>query len=290
MALSAATATRRQRGAGIALMLASSASNQAGAALGASAFPIVGPVGVVAIRQFVTALVLAPIVRPRLRGLRADQWRPVLGLALVFSLMNLCLYEAVDRIGLALAVVLEFLGPLAVAIAGSRRLVDAGCAVLAGVGVVVLTGPGTSRDVVGIALALVAACCWACYILLNRALGQRLPGIRGTATASIVTAASWLPVAVVWFPLHPPTAGALALSAACGLLSSIVPYVSDMLALRRVPAPLFATFTSVNPVWAALAGFLVLHQGMGLAEWVGMTLIVASNAVVTGRGIRAARR
>src|SRR6478752_6931051 len=120
--LSAATATPRQRGTGIALMLASSASNQAGAALGAMAFPAIGPVGVVAIRQFVTALVLTPIVRPRLRGLRRDQWWPILRLVVVFSIMSLSLYAAIDRIGLALAVILEFLGPLTVAIISSRRV------------------------------------------------------------------------------------------------------------------------------------------------------------------------
>src|SRR5262245_60965958 len=87
-ALSGSSTTRRQRGTGIALMLTSSASNQAGAALGAMAFPTVGPVGVVAVRQFVTALVLTPIVRPKFRGLRKDQWLPILGLVAVFSVMN----------------------------------------------------------------------------------------------------------------------------------------------------------------------------------------------------------
>ncbi len=254
------------------------------------AFPVIGPVGVVAVRQLVTALVLSPIVRPRLRGLHADTWWPIVGLACVFSVMNLCLYAAIDRIGLGLAVVLEFLGPLAVAIAGSRRAPDLACAVLAGVGVVVLTDPGPSTDVLGITLALVAAAGWACYILLNRTLGQRLPGIRGTATAAVVTAAAWLPISVVWFALRPPTAGALGLAAACGVLSSIVPYVSDLLSLRRLPAPLFGTFASIGPVWAALAGWMALHQQLVVAQWIGMALIVGSNVVVTARGMRSARR
>jgi len=288
--LSSATASPRQRATGIALALGSSASNQAGAALGALAFPTIGPVGVVAVRQLVTALVLVPTVRPRLRGLRSDVWWPVVALACVFSLMNLSLYAAIDRIGLGLAVVLEFLGPLAVAIAGSRRAADVGCAVLAGIGVVVLTDPGPATDVLGIALALVAAVGWACYILLNRALGQRLPGIRGTATAAAVTAAAWLPVAVVWFAWHAPTISALALAAACGLLSSVVPYVSDLLSLRRVPAPLFGTVASVGPVWAALAGTVALHQHLAVAQWIGLAMIVLSNVVVTGRGLLASRR
>lgn len=282
--LSAATATSRQRGAGIVMMLASSVSNQNGAALGALAFPAIGPVGVVAVRQFVTALGLTPIVRPRFRGLRKDQWRPILGLAIVFSVMNLSLYAAIDRIGLGMAVTLEFLGPLAVAIASSRRVLDVACAVLTGVGVVVLTNPGPTTDIIGIGLALLAATAWGSYILLNRTLGQRLPGLQGTAVASLVTAVAWTPIAVTWFAFHSPTTGAITLSVLCGLMSSIVPYVVDLLALRRVPAQMFGTFTSINPIWAALAGWGLLHQALDPHEWIGIGLIVLCNAVVSARG------
>lgn len=279
-------ATPGGRGAGIALMLASSASNQTGAAFGAMAFPVIGPVGVVAVRQFVTALVLVPVVRPPLRGLTARQWWPVLGLVAVFSVMNLSLYAAIERIGLGLAVTLEFLGPLTVAIASSRRALDFGCALLAGIGVVVLTNPGPASDALGIALALLAAVAWGCYILLNRAVGVRLPGLQGTAMASIVTAAVWVPVAIVWFTLHPPTVTALGFAVACGLMSSIVPYAADLAALRRVPASVFGTFTSVNLVWAALAGWIVLGQVLDLHEWAGIALIAFSNLVVSTRRSR----
>ena len=265
------------------MMLTSSASNQSGAALGAMAFPAIGPVGVVAVRQIVTATLLTSMVRPRLRGLRAGQWWPILGLALVFSVMNLSLYAAIDRIGLALAVTLEFLGPLTVALAGSRRTLDVGYAVLAAAGVLVLTRPGPTTDSAGIGLALLAAAAWASYILLNRTLGQRLPGLQGTAVASLVAAAAWSPIAVTWFSFHVPTGAAVGLAAACGLLSSIVPYAADLIALRRVPAQLFGTFTSTNPVWAALAGWLVLQQGLGTHEWIGIGMIVASNVMISAR-------
>ncbi|MFF8309673.1 EamA family transporter [Streptomyces lydicus] len=286
---SAGTATSGRRGAGIVMMLASSASNQTGAALGASAFPAIGPVGVVAVRQFVTAIVLTPLVRPRLRGLRKDQWWPILGLVVVFSVMNLSLYAAIERVGLGLAVTLEFLGPLTVAIAGSRRVLDLACAVLAGIGVVVLTNPGPTTDLIGITLALLAATAWGSYILLNRTLGRRLPGLQGTAVASLLTAAAWTPIALSWFAVHSPTAAALALAVACGLLSSIVPYVADLLALRRVPAQMFGTFASVNPVWAALAGWGLLHQALDLNEWTGIGLIVISNVLISARGFTSAR-
>lgn len=268
------------------MMLTSSASNQTGAALGALAFPAIGPVGVVAVRQVITAVVLTSVVRPRLRGLRKDQWLPVLGLVAVFSVMNLSLYAAIDHIGLALAVTLEFLGPLTVALASSRRVLDLACAVLAGAGVLVLTRPGPTSDVLGLCLALLAATCWGAYILLNRSLGRRLPGLQGTAAASLIAGALWLPVGVTWFAFHPPTLAAIALAAACGVMSSIVPYVADLRALRRVSAQAFGTFTSINPVWAALAGWALLGQVLGLHEWLGIGLIVLSNVAVSVRGLR----
>lgn len=287
--LRATAATGRRRGTGFALMLASSVSNQAGAALGSMAFPVIGPVGVLAVRQLVTALVLAPVVRPRLRALRKDRWLPILGLALVFSMMNLSLYAAIDRIGLGLAVTLEFLGPLGVAIAFSRRPFDVACALLAGVGVIVLINPGPATDILGIALGLVAAAGWGSYILLNRTLGQRLPGLQGTAAASIVTAGMWVPIAILWFLAHVPSIGALGLAAACGLLSSVVPAVSDLQALRRVPARIFGIFTSLSPVWAVLAGWVMLHQALQPNEWLGVALIVLSNIFVSVRGLATSR-
>lgn len=269
------------RGRGLALVLLSPASNQAGASLGALAFPVMGPVGVVAVRQILAAIVLIPVVRPRVRGLRSDQWWPIVGLAVVLCVMNLSLYAAIERIGLGLAVTLEFLGPLAVAIAGSRRLVTIICPLLAGIGVVLLTRPGASADLFGIALALLAAVAWGAYILLNRCLGQRLPGLQGTATASLLTTAVWIPVAAIWFTLNPPTPGAVLLALACGVLSSLVPYVADLLALRRVPVAMFGTFTSINPVFAAMFGWLVLQQALGIDQWIGIALIAASNVVVS---------
>lgn len=287
--LPAETAELRQRYAGIAMMLVSSLSSQTGAALGALAFGAIGPVGVVAIRQLIAAALLVPSVRPQFRGLTRGQWLPILGLTVVFSVMNLCLYAAVERIGLGPAVTLEFLGPLTVAIFSSRRSLDVGCAILAGVGVVVLTNPGPATDVLGIGFGLIAAVAWGVYILLNRRLGQVLPGLQGVAVASGVTASLWLPVAVVWFVMHPPTAYALLLAAACGLLSSVIPYAADLAALRRIPASMFGTFTSINPVWAALVGWVVLQQSLTSSEWAGIGLIVVSNAVVSipvRRGLR----
>ncbi|MFC5952566.1 DMT family transporter [Pseudonocardia lutea] len=281
----ASTATPRQHAAGVATAMGSAIANQTGAAIGALAFPALGPVGVVAVRQLIAALVLAPIARPPYRAMSLHQWRPVLGLAVTFSVMNLSLYTAVDRIGLGLAVTLEFLGPLTVAISTSRRTTDIAAAFAAVVGVVVLTHPNASSDLLGIGSALVAAVAWACYILLNRTLGRRMPGVQGTAAASTVSAVVWLPIAAILFVSNPPALTALLLSVGCALLSSVVPFTCDLLALRRVPANIFAILTSLNPVWAALVGWLVLAQPLAAAEWLGIGLIVVSNAVVTASGL-----
>lgn len=267
------------RRAGVALMLGSGLSNQIGASVAALAFPVIGPAGVVAIRQWVAAGFLWAAGRPRLRSFTAAQWRPVLALALVFAVMNLSLYMAIGRIGLGLAVTLEFCGPLAVALAGSRRRIDALCATAAAAAVVVLTRPSPSTDYLGIGLALVAAGCWGCYILLNRTVGRRLPGLEGSAAAAAVSGALYLPVGALVLWQHPPTPAALVCALAAGVLSSAVPFLADLLALRRVPARFFGVFMSVNPVFAALVGLVVLHQHLDTAAWTAILVIVGANTV-----------
>jgi inner membrane transporter RhtA len=240
---------------------------------------VIGPVGVVAVRQWVAGVVLLAVGRPRLREFTWQQWWPVLMLAAVFGTMNLSLYTAVDRIGLGLAVTLEFLGPLAVALAGGRRGVTAGCVPLAAAGVVVLTRPQPSSDYLGIGLALLAALCWAAYILINRTVGRRVPGVQGSAAAGAVSALAYVPIGIVVLLAHPPTPVALACATAAGLLSSAVPFLADLLALRRVPAHFFGLFMSVNPVFAAGVGAIVLGEALAALDWLGIALVVTANAV-----------
>ncbi len=267
-------------------MLASGASNQSGAAVGAHAFAAVGPSGVVAIRQLIAAAVLLPAVRPPVAHFTWPQWWPVISLGCVFAAMNLSLYTAVDRIGLGLAVTLEFLGPLAVALAGARRLLDLGCAVGAGVGVYVLVLPGASTDFVGVGTALVAASCWACYILLNRLVGRRLPGLQATAAASGVSALLYLPVAVALLWDAGVGTGPLLFAMTAGVLSSVVPYALDLTALRTVPASLFGVFMSVHPVLATLAGVVILQQVPALHEAVGIGIVVGANVLAVSTAAR----
>ena len=267
----------RRTAAGVATLLGSALSNQLGAAVGSFAFPVIGPVGVVVVRQFVAALVLLPIARPRFWTFDRAQWWPVLVLALVFGTMNLGLYTAIDRIGLGLAVTLEFLGPLAIALVGSRSRGAVLCSLAAVVGVALIMRPEPSTDYLGIAAGLVAAACWAAYILLNRAVGRRIPGVQGTATAATVSALLFVPVGIVVFLVTPPTPAAVGYAIAAGVLASAVPYVADLIALRRVPARLFSLLMSVQPIFAALVGAVVLGQRLGALEWAGIALIVGAN-------------
>ncbi|MFI8997726.1 EamA family transporter [Streptomyces sp. NPDC053542] len=272
-------------------MAASGLSNQVGAAIGSLAFPVLGPVGVVAVRQYVAALVLLAVGRPRLRAFTWRQWWPVLLLAVVFGTMNLSLYSAIDRIGLGLAVTLEFLGPVTIALAASRRRVDACCALVAVAGVVVLMRPRPSADYLGMGLGLLAAACWASYILLNRTVGRRIPGAQGSAAAAGLSALMFLPVGIVIAVRQPPTTGAVVYAVVAGVLSSAVPYLADLLTLRRVPAQLFGLFMSVNPVLAAVVGLLLLDQHLGWTEGAGIGAIVAANAcaILKRNGRRAGR-
>ncbi len=270
-------------------MLGSAASNQVGAAVGAHAFPTIGPAGVVAVRQFVAAAVLMPVARPDLRRLTWSQWWPALLLGVVFAVMNLSLYTAIDRIGLGLAVTLEVLGPLAVALIGSRTRVDLLCALAAGAGVYVLVLPGPSSDYLGIGLGLLAAACWASYIVLNRMLGRRLTGLQAPALATSVSALLYVPVAVVLVAQGRLDGTGILYAVVAGLLSSVVPYAADLIALRSVPPRFFGLFMSVHPVLAALAGLVLLGQHLRLHEWAGIVIVIVVNAVAVGVGSRLGR-
>ncbi|WP_372662534.1 EamA family transporter [Amycolatopsis kentuckyensis] len=264
---------------GAALMTGSGLSNQVGASVAALAFPQLGPAGVVAVRQWVAAVVLLATARPRLRAFTAGQWRLVLALALVFGTMNLALYSAVDRVGLGLAVTLEFLGPLGVALAGSRRRSDLLGALVAAAAVVVLVRPRPSTDYLGIGLALLAAACWAAYILLNRAVGARIPGVAGSAAAAGASGLAYVPIGVFAMITHRPDLGAVLAAVTAGVLSSAVPMLADLLTLRRVPASVFGTVMSVNPVLAALVGWVVLGQRLDALSWAAIAVIVAVNVL-----------
>jgi inner membrane transporter RhtA len=260
------------------IMLSSALSNQVGAAVGTHAFATMGPAGVVAVRQLVAAAVLLPVARPPLRRMTWTQWWPVLLLAVVFGVMNISLYTAIDRIGLGLAVTLEFVGPLAVALAASRSRREWLIAVAAAVGVYVLVLPGPSSDYLGVGLGLLAAACWAAYIVLNRLAGARLPGLQAPAVATALCALAYVPVLVLLAAEGRLVSATLGYAVAAGVLASVVPYAADLIALRFVPARFFGVFMSVHPVLAALVGMVLLAQYLRLHEWIGIAVVVLANA------------
>jgi inner membrane transporter RhtA len=274
---------REGRMLGVVIALSGALSNQFGAASGSLAFPVIGPVGVVAVRQIVAALILLPVVRPPIRHLTRAQWWPVLLLAVVFGTMNLTLYLAIDRIGLGLAVTLEFCGPLTVALLASRTRNSTLCALVAGAGVLAIARPQPSSDYVGIGLGLMAACSWAAYILLNRTIGSRIPGAQGTATATGLSAVVFLPVGAWMLITARPDASTLLYAVGAGVLASAVPFVADLIALRSVPVNVFGILMSFNPVLAATIGALLLQEDLGAVEWIGIALIVMANTAAVLR-------
>lgn len=267
-----------------ATVVGGAASVQVGAAIGATIFPLVGPAGVVALRQAFAAVALLAVSRPRLRRLTWAEVRPAIALGAVLVVMNAAVYAAVERIGLGPAVTLEFLGPLALALLASRRRLDLVCATMAAAGVALLTGSVPGIDLLGIVLALTAAAAWAAYILLSQRAGRTLPGVQGTAIASLVAAVLTSPLlvlALVSLEAHEIVL-VLAVGAAAALLSSALPYSIDLVVLRRMPRQRFGVLQSVHPAAAALAGFVVLGQALAPWQIAGLALITVANAVAVG--------
>jgi inner membrane transporter RhtA len=260
------------------LVLVAIASTQLGAALAKSLFDDLGASGTVFLRVLFAALVLVALWRPGLRRwTRAD-----LALAGAFGValagMNLSFYAAIDRIPLGIAVTLEFAGPLAVAVLGSRRALDVLWAVLAAAGILLLAGPGGgSLDPAGVVLALVAGACWGSYILLSQRAGRAFPGGAGLAIAMAFGAVLLLPVGVAGAGTALLAPGVLAVGAAVAMLSSALPYSLELEALRRLPAHVFGVLMSLEPGVAALVGFAVLGEVLEARELAAILLVVCAS-------------
>jgi threonine/homoserine efflux transporter RhtA len=211
------------------------------------------------------------------------------GIAVSFGIslgvMNFSIYQAFARIPLGVAVTIEFLGPLAVAVAGSRHLRDVGWVVLAGIGVVLLTQGGHGHlDLTGVIFAGVAAICWAAYIVLSAATGRRFPGSSGLAIAMVVAAVLVTPPAVVAGGRAMFRPAVLATGAAIGVLSSVIPYRLELESLRRMPMRLFGVWMSMEPAVAALIGLIMLGQHLSIAEWVAICCVMVACAGAAAQG------
>jgi inner membrane transporter RhtA len=261
------------------MVLCSIVSVQCGSALATTLFDDVGTTAAVFLRSaFAALLLLLAARRWGLPDLDRRLAREVVVFGLVLSVMNLAFYGAIDRLPLGTAVTLEFLGPLGVALAGTRRRVDLIWVALAAGGVFLLSGGiGGESELLGVALALLAAACWAAYIVLNARLGRH-EGLMPLALAMAVSALVTLPFGVNAVGEGLLSPGTLATGFAVGLLSSAVPYVLELEALRTLPNGVFGVLMSLEPAVAALIGFIALSQGLSAAEIVAVAMVVIASA------------
>ncbi|MCP2370264.1 inner membrane transporter RhtA [Agromyces terreus] len=282
-------ALQRRRLTGAATQLGTEVSINFGSSLAGLVIPVVGSFVVVAVRQLVMLVAVLPFYRPKRAELTWSRLWPALALGVVLAVMNIAFYESVHLLGLGIAATIEFLGPLAIALATSRRLLDVGCAVAAGLGVVLLIGPGASDasavDPWGVALALTAAATWALYIVLTRRVAVGLPGLEGLTVASIVSLVLLVPFAVATFDPAAFDWGVVLLLLGVGVLSSALPYSLDTFILRRISPRLYSIITSFGPVIAAIFGWLVLSETFTLVEVLAIAIVcgAAGTAIATQR-------
>lgn len=260
------------------LAVAAMLSVQLGSALSVGLIHDAGPAGTAWLRLTIGAVVLLLVARPRLRTLRRRDVPALLGLGVTIGVQTVAFLAAIERIPLGTCVAIEFLGPMTVAAVGSRHLRALIWPAVALAGVVLLTQPWRgSFQAAGIAFALLAAACWACYILFTQAVGDRFSGITGLALSVPVAA---LTAAVVGIPQAAGhlTAPNLAAAAGLAILLPVLPYALEMLALRRLSSTAFGTLMALEPAIGTVLGLVVLRQQPGLAQLLGILLVVTAGA------------
>jgi inner membrane transporter RhtA len=275
---------RERRASAVALVFAAACSVQGGAAVAKSLFPQLGPPGVVFLRLLFGSVALWAIARPELRGRSRADLRLVAALGVVLVSMNITFYEAIDRTPLGVAVTVEFLGPLAVAVLGSRKAVDLLWVVLAGAGVGLLAdGGGAAVHPLGIVLAATAGLFWALYILLGVRVGRAFSGATGLAPAMVLGALLMAPWGILSAGHHLRDPQLVGAAVGVGLLSSALPWSLEIEAMRRLPPHVFSVVLSLEPALAALAGFVFLHEHLRSRSWAAIALVVVASTGAAGR-------
>jgi inner membrane transporter RhtA len=260
------------------LVVGGIASTQAGAAIAKTLFDDLGSSGTVLLRTVFAAAVLCVLWRPRLTGHGRADFATAAAFGVALAAMNFSFYAAIDRIPLGVAVTIEFIGPLAVAVLGSRRPLDFTWVVLAAVGILLLARGGGGVDADGVLLALLAGLFWAIYILLSVRTGRAFPGGSGLAIAMAFGSVLLLPAGVASGGHALLDPGLLAAGFGVAMLSSAIPYSLELEALRRLPARVFGILLSLEPAMAALAGFIVLGEGLRLRDGIAIALVAAASA------------
>lgn len=263
-------------------------SVQGGAALAKHLFPVLGPTGTVGLRIGLSALVLLMAFQPPLRKLTPGQWRAIVPYGVVLGGMNFVFYLALSRIPLGLAVTLEFVGPLGVAIFGSRRALDLAWVLLAATGLALIAPrKGGNVDPVGVLLALGAGAFWAAYILIGGRVSRLVPGGAAVATGMLIAAIAILPISIATGGFARLTPERTLAGLGVALLSSAIPYTLEMIALHALPARTFGILMSLEPAFAALAGRLFLGEILSPAQWLAVALVIAASTGSTLTGRRA---
>jgi inner membrane transporter RhtA len=261
------------------LVMAAILLTQLGASLAKQLFSDVGPGGTVFLRLAFGAVILSALSRPRLRGHGRRGALLIVVFGLTFAGMNGAFYASIDRIPLGVAVTIEFIGPLAVGLLGSRRPLDLVWVALAAAGIVLLgDGIGEGTDLWGVALALLAGVFWGAYILLTGRVGRRFDDGAGLALALVVAAVAVAPLGLAQGGLELLDPSVLAIGLVVAIVSSALPYSFELEALRRLRAATFGVLMSLEPATAALVGVLVLGEALRTSEWLAVVMVVLASA------------
>jgi inner membrane transporter RhtA len=260
-------------------------SFQGGAAIAKGLFPVLGAAATSSLRIVLSAIVLVIFNRPNLRNLTTAQWRYVALYGLTLGAMNTIFYMAIARIPLGLGVALEFIGPLVLALTGSKRMIDFLWVLLAATGIA-LIAPWSNKglDIIGVLLALLAGALWAAYILLGGHISQIMDGGKAVTIGMIFASILVLPIAIsngLFIHLKPMM---LLPGLALALLSSAIPFTLEMHAMRKIPAKTFSILMSLEPAVAAFSGLLFLHEYLSFYEWLAVALVIVASAGVTLTG------
>jgi inner membrane transporter RhtA len=267
----------------IALLLLAMLSVQVGASIAKTMFPVIGPVGMVALRIALGTLVLCLVLRPWRVQIKPGTRGALAIYGVSLGVMNLFYYQALNRVPLGIAVALEFAGPLVVAIGSSRRWVDFCWIVLAAGGLTLLLpvahiGPGL--DPIGTAFALAAGACWALYIIFGQKAGAD-HGAQTVALGSVISAILVVPIGLIEAGSRLFATDVIAAGFAVGVLSTAVPYTLEMIALTRLPARTFGVLMSIEPAFGALIGYVHLHERLTAVQWIAIVLIILASVGTT---------
>lgn len=257
-----------------ALVLLAILSVQFGSALAKTLFADLGPWGVVTLRVTFSAIILSSFLRLKWREQIRQNAKLIAAFGATFALMNSCFYLSIDRIPLGIAIAIEFTGPLGLSVLSSKRWLDGIWAVLAAIGIVLLTPlTGATIDPLGILFAFVAGIGWALYIVCSAKLGQKLPGIEGLAWGLVVSTAILLPIGIATTGATLLNPQLLLLGCGVALLSTTLPYSLEMIALRAMPVSVFGVMMSLEPMAGALAGLIVLGETLSTRSLIACVLV-----------------